>query len=455
MKKDGGNPQHSKEMIAVEELIEKWGFQREMLEYLQKKGLDITEMKTKGMHHPIKVVRLSALAKFLYTYYDLHLLEKVKIPLAELLNAGSTQRGSEIPSQWTKEQMAEFLRVQPGEVRDWIEEGKLKAPGGKIPISSVAEFTGVTEEEIKKSWPQLYLRDELEKMGIPTNHQGYTWGKMVESISHQPPQVLVRNPGEVYFLADAPVRYSRWYVADYVVQQLGAVKWIPFLKMYYQKMKKYFARKEREEVAKKVRLDFFGAMKLVEEYLIQQVGESVRKLDRERVMRILGLLEEFRALFPKAPRAVEKPVPKPVSVKQAVAVAEKKRPPRKRVDVYAGQGLRPSEWIIRNQGIVRLLKHPSGKTYEQRISFTDLRKLVDALKPLAPPNDTIFRTSDWLKSVNWDKKQRYKLNVAAVVLESKGALKISGKIRSSTYQVAFSPEELDRIVKEITGSPEA
>ncbi|MFN4182684.1 MAG: hypothetical protein ACK4G3_05745, partial [bacterium] len=128
---------------------------------------------------------------------------------------------------------------------------------------------------------------------------------------------------------------------------------------------------------------------------------------------------------------------------------------RKRREFFSGEGLSPSEWIIRNKGIVRKLRHPDGKVYEQRISFEDFARIVDGIKPLAPPNNKPFHTSDWLKAVGWDKKQRYKLNVAAVVLQDKKALKISGKIRSASYEVIVSAEDLDQIVQEITSAPES
>lgn len=460
-------PGRFKNVIGIEELIERWGFQEEMLGYFQQKGLNIVEIKEKGMHKPVRAVSLSSLSKFLYSHYEMHLLDKVEITLEEILRGDGAEQKKGVPAEWTIKQTAQFLRVSEEDVERWVKEGKLEVRDGKIPIDSIANFTGITVQEIQKSWPQLFLREELESMGISTNHRGYDWRVREESFYTLPPQVLVRNPGEIYFRADSPVRYSRLYVVDYVMNQLGARRWIPFLKMYYPRMKQYFPRaggevkekpkiarikpeKEKVEVSKKVRGDFSKALVTVEDFLIQQMAEAARKLDTDRVMRIVTLIKEIRELFPREP---EKSAVREAIKGTAVRPAAKKPPKpvrRQRREYYKGEGLSPSEWIIRNQGIVRRLKHPDGKVYEQRISFEDFARIVNAIKPMAPPNNKPFRTSDWLKAVGWDKKQRYKLNVAAVVLKDKNALKISGKIRSATYELSATAEELDQIVQEIT-----
>ncbi|MFN4182732.1 MAG: hypothetical protein ACK4G3_05985, partial [bacterium] len=103
--------ERTKRLIGVEELIEKWGFKQEMLEYFQQKGLDIIEIKEKSMHKPTRAVSLSSLSKFLYSHYEMHLLNKVEISLEEILSGDGAKQKESAPAEWTKEQTAQFLRV--------------------------------------------------------------------------------------------------------------------------------------------------------------------------------------------------------------------------------------------------------------------------------------------------------------------------------------------------------
>lgn len=220
--------------LTVKEFLEATGFSDEMVQYFVQRGLPLYEERVKGQFRPIRYVTIPDLARFIVNNYRLDLLPRIGVPLGEYLAKG-TWRPPPVPERWSVSEVAHFLRVPESVVQAWNDIGALEGTEEEgllwFDTETLADFLGLTTEEIAFSLPQTLTLKEVREMAIPTNLQLPAGDADSGPDIHQVPSVIVltRNIGEFVPYRGTLLRFSRLYILDVLLNQ-GLQKWLDGLR---------------------------------------------------------------------------------------------------------------------------------------------------------------------------------------------------------------------------------
>ncbi|MHA2621456.1 MAG: hypothetical protein V2G42_08535 [bacterium JZ-2024 1] len=216
--------------MTVKEFLDATGFSDQMFQYFVQRGLSTYEERPKGQFSPVRYVTVPDLARFIVNNYRLDLLSRIGIPLNEYLLKG-TWRPAPLPERWSVSEVAHFLRVPESVVQGWNDIGAVEGihEDGLLwfETGALADFLGMTPEEIAFSLPQTMTLKEIRELAIPVGVQMPAGDADFGPDIHQVPfvQVLTRNIGEFVPHRGTIVRFSKLYILDVLLQQ-GLAKWL-------------------------------------------------------------------------------------------------------------------------------------------------------------------------------------------------------------------------------------
>jgi hypothetical protein len=238
----GSLVQESESRLTVKEFLEATGFSDQMFQYFVQRGLNTYEERPRGQFRPIRYVTVPDLARFIVNNYRLEVLARIGVPLNEYIAKGSW-RPATLPERWSVSEVAHFLRIPESVVQGWNDIGALEGSHDDgllwFDTEALAEFLGMTPEEIAFSLPQTFTLKEAHDMAIPTDVQTPAGDADFGPDIHQVPfvQVLTRNIGEFVPHRGTLIRFSKLYIVDVLVNQglgrwLGGLRAVKSLRQY-------------------------------------------------------------------------------------------------------------------------------------------------------------------------------------------------------------------------------